>query len=191
MKKIPTIFERDWTGDRSRVLDKPHPDCAWVFAGEGIPTRKLDGTSCMIRDSKLFRRRELKQGQKPPEGFEVADHDEETGKIVGWVPVGDGPEDKWHRAAFERHWPPCPGGTLELVGPHIQGGAERDYGFDTLVYHRDVMLKMMDASIVRGFDSIREWLAGKDIEGIVFHHPDGRMAKIKLRDFGLKRGGKI
>jgi hypothetical protein len=30
-------------------------------------------------------------------------------------------------------------------------------------------------------------LAGKDIEGIVWHHSDGRMAKIKLRDFGHKR----
>lgn len=26
-----------------------------------------------------------------------------------------------------------------------------------------------------------------NIEGIVFHHPDGRMAKIKLRDFGISR----
>jgi len=33
----------------------------------------------------------------------------------------------------------------------------------------------------------REWLKGRDIEGLVFHHPDGRMAKIKKRDFGLKR----
>ncbi len=24
--------------------------------------------------------------------------------------------------------------------------------------------------------------------GVVFHHPDGRMAKAELRDFGLKRG---
>jgi hypothetical protein len=39
----------------------------------------------------------------------------------------------------------------------------------------------------RDFDGLRTWLAGKDIEGIVWHHPDGRMAKIKLRDFGLKR----
>jgi hypothetical protein len=36
---------------------------------------------------------------------------------------------------------------------------------------------------------LREWLLDRDIEGLVFHHPDGRMAKIKLRDFGLKRGG--
>jgi len=28
----------------------------------------------------------------------------------------------------------------------------------------------------------------RNIEGIVWHHPDGRMAKIKARDFGIKRG---
>lgn len=39
----------------------------------------------------------------------------------------------------------------------------------------------------RDFHALEMWLAGRDIEGLVFHHPDGRMAKIKLRDFGLKR----
>jgi hypothetical protein len=41
--------------------------------------------------------------------------------------------------------------------------------------------------VPRDFDGLREYLAGKDIEGIVWHHSDGRMAKIKLRDFGHKR----
>lgn len=41
--------------------------------------------------------------------------------------------------------------------------------------------------VPRDFDGIKAWLSGKDIEGLVFHHPDGRMGKIKLRDFGLKR----
>jgi len=36
-------------------------------------------------------------------------------------------------------------------------------------------------------EGLREWFKGRDIEGLVFHHPDGRMAKIKKRDFGLKR----
>jgi hypothetical protein len=39
----------------------------------------------------------------------------------------------------------------------------------------------------RTFNELREWLSGMDIEGIVFHHPDGRMAKIKKRDFGIRR----
>lgn len=34
---------------------------------------------------------------------------------------------------------------------------------------------------------LRSYLANKDIEGIVWHHPDGRMVKIKGKDFGLKR----
>jgi hypothetical protein len=124
MKKIPTVFERDWQGgDRSRVLDKVHPGCEWVLVGEGHATRKLDGTCCLVRDGMLYKRRELRKGEIAPPLFERADYDEETGKTIGWVPVGNGPEDQWHR----------------------------------------------------------------DIEGLVFHHPDGRMAKIKLKDFGLRR----
>ena len=61
MKKIPTLFERDWNGDRSRVLPQVHSGCEWVLAGEGIATRKLDGTCCMIRDGKLYKRRELRE----------------------------------------------------------------------------------------------------------------------------------
>ena len=41
--------------------------------------------------------------------------------------------------------------------------------------------------VPRTFDALREWMKSKDIEGIVFHHSDGRMAKIKKRDYGQKR----
>lgn len=41
--------------------------------------------------------------------------------------------------------------------------------------------------IPRTFSGLAEWLKGQNFEGLVFHHPDGRMAKIKKRDFGLKR----
>jgi hypothetical protein len=39
----------------------------------------------------------------------------------------------------------------------------------------------------RDFGGIKDYLRDKDIEGIVFHHPDGRMVKIKKKDFGFKR----
>ena len=182
MKKIPTMFERDWEGDRSRVLNKPHPDCDWVFLGDGVATIKLDGSCCMIRGGRLYKRRELKGGTVP-DGFELVDHDEETKKTVGWMPVVGGPEDKYHLEALERVDGSLPDGTYELVGPKVQGGAEH-YAKHTLIPHG--MIKPIE-SPPRTFDALRNWMNGQDIEGLVFHHPDGRMAKIKLRDFGLKR----
>lgn len=180
MKKIPTIFERDWNGDRSRVTPQVHPGCEWVFAGEGVATRKYDGTCCMVRDGKLYKRREVKAGQQTPPDFESSGTDEETGKTVGWVPVGDGPEDAYHREAFNA-W--HADGTYELLGPRIQGNLEQR-GAHTLQAHA---LARTYPDAPRDFEGLKAWLAGKDIEGLVFHHPDGRMAKIKLRDFGLKR----
>jgi hypothetical protein len=186
MKKIPTMFDRDWNGDRSRVVNKPHPDCGWVFAGEGRATRKLDGTCCMVRDGKLYKRRELKASDKAPADFEIADYDEETKKTVGWVPVGENPEDRWHREAWERIIPED--GTYELIGPKIQGNPEK-FDVHALVSHHSVFLTYDD--VPRDFESLKRWLAAWDIEGLVFQHPDGRMAKIKLRDFGLKRGASV
>jgi hypothetical protein len=183
LKKIPTLFDRDWDGDRSRVVNVPHKDCGWVFAGEGEATRKIDGTSCRVLDGKLFKRRELRPGDATPPDFELASHDDETGKTVGWVPVGDGPDDRYHREAFADG--PHADGTYELVGPKVQGNPER-VDRHMLIMHGTGYAGILDG-VPRDFDGLREWLADKDIEGVVWHHPDGRMAKIKLRDFGHKR----
>lgn len=180
MKKTPTIFKRNPDNMRE-ILPEPHKDCTWVFAGEGVATRKYDGTCCLIEGGKLYKRRELKNGTPLPHGFVQADHDEVTGKIVGWVPVdAASAEDRWHLAAFKEG---MDDGTYELLGPKIQGNPEN------LAEH--VLLKHSKAEqffdVPRTFDGLREWMAGMDIEGIVFHHPDGRMAKIKKRDYGQKR----
>jgi hypothetical protein len=184
MNKIPTMFERDWNGDRSRVLNQIHAGCEWVAAGEGVATRKIDGACAMVRDRLLYRRRELREGDSVPVGFELAGHDEETKKSVGWVPVGDGPEDKWFREALKLGTPPD--GTYELVGPKVQGNPEH-YEAHELVSHGQTDV-YDDAP--RTFEELLDWMTGRDIEGIVFHHLDGRMAKIKLRDFGIKRMAK-
>lgn len=192
MKKIPTIFERDWNGDRSRVVNKPNPKCQWVFDGEGVATRKIDGTCCRILNGELWKRRELRKGEVAPDGFEVADFDEETGKTVGWLRVGDGPEDRWHHEAFAilpnglRNY-----GTYELIGPKIQGNPEKTERHFLVPHVAEIgwITSPIQDDVPRTFEGISQWLREKDIEGIVFHHPDGRMGKIKLRDFGLKRRG--
>lgn len=184
MKKIPTVFERDWDGDRSRVVNQVHPGCEWVLAGEGRATRKLDGTCCMIRDGKLYKRREIAKGGTFPVLFEREDFDDETGKTVGWVPCDVGPDDRWHMEAFSKQadWP---NGTYELLGPKVQGNPEQCP--DHRLMPHGVMVVEADGDAPRTFEGLEDYLATQDIEGIVFHHPDGRMAKIKLRDFGLRR----
>jgi hypothetical protein len=184
MKKIPTMFERDWTGAPSRVIDRIHPGCEWVLSGEGVATRKIDGTCCLIRDGKLFKRQEFNSEQPIPDDFEESGFDSETGKRVGWRPVGDGPEDKWHRAGFELLTDKIDG-TYELVGPHIQKNPEK-YEQECLIPHTVEELALTD-NPPRDFEGLRAYLKDRDIEGIVFHHPDGRRAKIKKRDFGMKR----
>ena len=183
MKKTLSLFQRNYDGDRL-VRDELVPGAEWVAAGEGVATRKHDGTCCMVRAGKLYKRHELKVGKTAPAGFDAAqDADTTTGDVPGWVPVGDGPEDARHRAA----WAVAANiaeidGTYELCGPKVQGNPER-YTHHVLVRHG---AEVLDAP--RTYKALCSYLANKDIEGIVWHHEDGRMVKIKGKDFGLKRG---
>lgn len=179
MKKIKTIFKRNPENMRE-ILPEVTPGCEWVFEGEGVATRKYDGSCCMVRDGKLYKRREVKEGKQIPADFEEEDFDKNTGKRFGWVPVTDSPEDKYHNEAF---CPGLPDGTYELLGPKIQRNMEGEESH-RLQAHSEAQ-KLEDCP--REFDSLALWFKSMDIEGVVWHHPDGRMAKIKLRDFGVKR----
>lgn len=184
MKKTVSLFQRNYDGDRL-VRDEIVPGAEWVVAGEGVATRKHDGTSCMVRDGKMFKRFDAKAGKTPPPGFEPAQEpDEKTGHWPGWLPVGEGPEDKWHREAFTvpAAYQPFPDGTYELCGPKIQGNPEK-MERHALIPHGCEPLH----DTPRDFAGLRSYLAERDIEGIVWHHADGRMVKIKAKDFGLKR----
>lgn len=179
MQKIPTIFIRDLSKQPALVTPDYNPDCLWVFNGEGIATRKYDGTSCLVRDGKLYRRRELRHGDVAPRDFESLGTDENTGKTVGWIPVGDGPDDRYHREAFGHYHPD---GTYELLGPKIQGNKDSR---ETHVLQAHNMARTYPEA-PRDFEGLRAWLTENVIEGLVWHHDDGRMAKIKRRDFGLR-----
>lgn len=191
MKKIVSLFQRNYDGDRL-VRDEVVPGAEWVLAGEGTATRKFDGTCCMVRDGKLFKRFDAKKGKTPPEGFEAAQEaDPVTGHWPGWIPVGEGPEDRWHREAWSLTGDPespagaevgLPDGTYELCGPKVQGNPE---GFvqHTLIPHGTFHIPETG----RTFAEIRALLETLTIEGVVWHHPDGRMVKIKRKDFFKKQ----
>jgi len=183
MQKIISLFQRNYDGDR-QVRDEVVPGAEWVLAGEGTATRKFDGTCCMIKEGNLYKRYDAKNGKTPPEGFIPAQEpDAVTGHWPGWLKVDDeAKEDKWFREGFENtDIDVLFDGTYELVGPRINGNPERE-NVHRLIAHGDYILEAP-----RTFNELKEWFKDQDIEGIVWHHPDGRMVKIKKKDFGLKR----
>ena len=176
MKKIISLFVRNYESDRL-VRDEIVPGAEWVIAGEGVATRKFDGTCCMIKDGQLYKRYDVKKGRQVPENFMPAqDKDQVTGHWPGWLPVGDGPEDKWHRQAFSNT---LPDGTYELCGPKVQGNLE-NFPKHVLIPHGQDIIE----DCPRTFAELKTWILRQDIEGIVWHHQNGKMVKIKRKDFG-------
>ncbi|WP_233599242.1 RNA ligase family protein [Amycolatopsis sp. WAC 01375] len=183
MEKIPTLFERD---ERFHVVDRPRAECAWVFEGAGVGTEKLDGTNVRltVRAGQVVRvekRRNPSKAQK------------QQGIVDGWYVDTDSEsaDDKWILAAAGNTnvsaWPDGEHPS-EALGPRIQGNP---LGLEE---HRCVPFDFQAPAlpeVPRSYHELRDFLAtldsrfspGHTAEGVVFHHPDGRRAKIKRKDF--------
>lgn len=179
MKKIPSLFLRE----NGRAYDAVTPGCEWVADGEGVATRKWDGTACLVKDGVLYKRYDAKNGKTPPAGFIPAQEpDLITGHWPGWLAIGDGPDDKWHQSTWRAHRP-IDDGTYELCGPKVQGNPERFMDMHILIRHGEAKL----SAAPRTFKELCAYLIDRNIEGIVWHHPDGRMCKLRSESFGIKR----
>lgn len=175
MQKIPTMFVRDESINGHPVTNQIKLECRWVLDGEGVATVKMDGTNVKIEDGVLLKR------QKPKE----RDYDE-----ASYVPCERAnPADRWAFEAFDAGHQG--NGIYELVGPKIQGNPQQHASHTLIrVVPSSPRLECIDSEIRsvfygRTFDGLKKWLTEHPIEGVVFHHPDGRMAKIKRRDFAL------
>ena len=123
MQKIISLYKRDYEGTRL-VYDEVVPGAEWVLAGEGVATQKIDGTACLVKGGRLYKRYDAKRGKTPPADFEPAqDPDPITGHWPGWLPVSDESSDRWHREAWD-FMGPVANGSYELVGPKVQGNPE-------------------------------------------------------------------
>lgn len=195
MKKIPTLFKRDM--DTGKIYSEMNPKCWWVIRDECIATEKFDGTACLIDNNMLYKRYNRKPKKRKPEPenwISAQEPDVETGQWPGWVPVGEGPEDNWHREGWENwlhaHYSNLPINafsvdmTYELVGPKIQGNPYQLKRHE-LWKHGDHVFDR--GKVPRTFLGLAIWLPSQNIEGIVWHHPDGRMAKVKTVDFTGER----
>lgn len=197
MKKIPSLFQRDFENDPSRVLRRVTPGCEWAIEGEGFATVKWDGTSCLIGPGEpdeviIWKRYDAKPGRTPPDGFRPTDPkpDPVTKHHPGWVPCKrDDPADRWHFEAFDPLYATAGGilasteVTYELIGPKIQGNPY-DLDRHILLPHGQVFAS--DLRVPSNYETLAAYLARHPIEGIVWWHPDGRMTKVKAREFGLQ-----
>ena len=185
MQKIPTVFQR---GDDGLIIQHWHPDCLWVGEGEGMPTEKLDGTNIRltIRAGTTVR---VEKRRNPTKAQKAA------GIVDPWYvdACDDNPGDKWIMAAAACVLPGLRDGEhcCEAIGPKIQGNplALADHGcvpfdFAPPVFHDDPP-RAFDglARIFQDKGLVSVFAPGRLAEGIVWHHPDGRRAKIKRKDF--------
>ena len=188
------MFKKD-PFDLSRVTDEVDPKNAWALT-EGVATRKFDGTACAIIGGELYRRYDAKNSKPAPVGgIPCQDADPITGHWPHWVKCDqNNPSDRWALEAFgtllnsgdSRRTGMPMDGTYELCGPKIGGNRE---GLDShqLIRHGIEVIEQVDTS----FRGLKDFLFYHDIEGIVFHHWDGRMCKIRKSDFGFNRKRKV
>lgn len=195
MIKIPCLFERDFSDKRKPVLlHTVTPGCEWALTSDGIPTRKRDGTACLVKAGTLFKRYDVKskKGGTPPAGAIACTPkpDEVTGHWPHWVEVGSEPESRWHMEAWTGLYVEggslgtvLEDGTYELCGPKINGNAEN---LDEHEFFRHGTEVLDIAPRKRSWEELRLILEAARFEGIVFHHKgDGRMCKIRRDDFGF------
>jgi hypothetical protein len=188
MKKTPTMFFREFHGNGAFTLtDAIAPGCEWALAGEGAATRKWDGTSVLVRGQRIYARFDAKPGRQPPPGAIPCDPgpDPETGHWPLWVEANR-PIDKWIQEAAARYAErdALLPGTYEACGPKIatRSGPNPEGLESHMLFLHGAQTAV---NVARTFDGIRAALTDLPWEGLVFHHPDGRMCKIRRKDFGL------
>ena len=188
MKKMPSLFERDWDVPGHPLIDKVNPHAAWVFDPDvpKVATRKWDGTCVMFDGTDWWARREVKPGKQAPPNFQSLGTDDVTGKVMGWEPIGQSGWKKFHAEALDLinglpgvFWEP---GTYELIGPAVNGNPE-GCAEHCLISHAKAGTLPVPGLLT--FEELKAYLKYFLHEGIVWHEVGGeeRMAKIKRKDF--------
>ena len=186
MKKIQTIFERDWEGNKT-VIDKYIEGFSPEILNYAVATEKLDGMNvrATIRGGTCVR---LEKRRNPDK---IQKH---KGITEPWYVDADlySPADKWIVDALKNtDLSQLPDGEWsgEALGKNVQGNPLN------LSDNRIVFFTLGQAPIFENvpveFEGLKVWLPaqkskyGNDcgIEGIVWHCKNGDMFKIKVKDF--------
>jgi len=186
MRKIQTMFKRNWEGNRG-IINELDID----FPVEGLkPTEKIDGTNVRltVRNHTLVR---LEKRRNPDK---IQKH---NGIAEPWYVDADeyDKQDKWiWDAVRNTDLSNVPDGewSAEAVGTDIQGNplkltVNRVFIFSLPEVREQLFLGVVPTT----FEKLKEWMpkqrskVGIDapIEGIVWWDGDEPVAKIKIKDF--------
>lgn len=191
MKKIPTLFKREFDNHRVvKVLPKVTEGLEWVLTDPDVyATVKVDGACCAIINGEFYKRYDAKKGKPVPEGaIKCQDaQDPITGHLPCWVKCDrDNPADKWFWEAYDLSQPDK-NGTYEAIGKHFNSNP---YYLDNdfLVRHGENVIysKLLREDINRTYAGLRVWLYDNKVEGIVFWKNGEPICKIKRSDFGFE-----
>lgn len=193
MKKIPTLFKREFDGHNiTKIYPEVTKGMEWVLKGEGVATIKWDGSCCAIIDGEFYKRYDAKNGKPVPEGAIKCQEEADsiTGHLPCWVKVDkDDPADKWFVGAYNNtleynRVSKLSDGTYEAVGKHFNGNPYNQTDDYLLKHGMNIIYPK------RSFDGIKEYLAINYIEGIVFWKDGEPRCKIKRSDFGFSWNSK-
>lgn len=189
MKKIPTLFKREFEGHNIvRTLPELSDESLqWVLDGEGIATVKWDGSCCAIIDGKFYVRYDAKNGKPVPENAIKCQEEPDpvTGHLPCWLLADrNNAGQKWYFSALDftqyDKTQLVDFRTYEAIGKHFNGNPY-NLDYDTLVPHG---VDIID--VPRTFEGIRDYLKDNFIEGIVFWKDGEPKCKIKRSDFGFE-----
>lgn len=186
MKKIKTIFDRNWEGNR-----KVNQQLAVEFNfEEAVATEKLDGMNIRVtvRQGTIVRVEKRRNPSKKQK---------QAGITEPWYVDAheDDPADKWIFDAVQHtDFTAVPDGEWsgEAIGPSIQGNPLQLEQHQVFLFSlADWRKKITLEDAPHTYDALQAYLAtqksaiGNDclMEGIVWHHPNGTMVKIKRKDF--------
>lgn len=183
-------IEYNKKGNTGVIYNDVRLENQWVFDefDKVKITRKFDGQATAVINGELYRRYDAKKGKKPPAGAIPCDEpDPITGHHPHWVKVSNtDPNDRflWEAWLKEKHL--LLDGTYEFCGVKVGTNAEEILEGNKFIKHGSEIYYIEKLS----FETIQDFLRRQPIEGLVFHHEDGRMCKIRKTDFGFTRQSK-
>jgi hypothetical protein len=186
MRKIKTIFDRNWETNR-----KVNAQLVVDFDFENATaTEKLDGMNIRltIRNHTVVRVEKRRNPSKVQK---------QQGISEPWYVDTDefGTADKWiFDAVNNTDFSQVPDGewSAEALGKNIQGNPLNLSNNQVFIFSLPKWReKIALANVPTTFEALKAWLPQQKsklgnntgIEGIVWHHPSGEMVKIKVKDF--------